>query len=1058
PGYDPLAYAVEEAHKRGLELHAWFNTFATSSTIAGAPAAEHPDWVCRDGDGNPMGSSRCLSPGLKAVRDYTVAMVAEIVGNYDVDGIHFDYVRWNEYDNTEAGMIFAKQAEDMDLPDGVYPPGMEEYLERREAEASSLNKTAAPAGSIRYLFDIEHPESGGIPDSTDLFPDATPGVKFASWADWRRGATNVFIKAVHDTVQAIRPWVKVSPAALGRYKEASWNGYYSVFQDAARWFNEGWIDLLTPMSYHWLNGTTMYSQLLSDWNPNIGPGKAAGRPYSVGPASYLITNWSNHQGIVEQCRTLSWVKGFQFFSYGNWKDSTYPMESSHTVFARKTKQPSYHFMNAGVPAAPAAGWVKNSDSSYTLTVTPDAGVTDPQWFVIYRSKEASIDVDSAEIMELVFADSTFDLEVAFDGLQLNDDRYYYGVTMASRYWVESALSNVVSTDVLPSISPRVVNHVPATDAVNIPNNQVVVLEFNKSMDAASIAANVSVTPAPSGLTLSWEHPRWVKEDHLVLNIGASWQFNTEYTVTVGAATVDQAGLQIDGNGDGTGGDAFTLQFTVSGADEEAPILVQSVPADADIEVDTDSPVTLLFDELLDPASLSDVFTFYYDEFSVSPSYCIFKDSEDRTFVTVKPNSLMATNETVTLDFKAGISDTTGNAMEAGYISFTTDSTYYQTRRIIDAFTGTYAWERPGFSGSTSGIIDAASSTTLLSGNNYVPGFGTDRGSMRIIVVPETETWFARIYSAALNGVKNIDTSMTIQAYIFGDGSGYQFRIALAESNSASSNLFEVSQWYTVNWTGWKMIEWDLNDPEQFGEWGGTGGSLDGTAYSVNSLHLKGNPEDPLNTVTCYIDQLRSAERVEGLPAANLPPVIEAISDTFTVSAIAVYIDAVFSDPNPGDKLTFTVIPDTTAISLRYYSSPVGRVRLRPDETYTGVSKILFIVTDDGVGELSDTSVMNLTVSINPAVHEIPERFTVYPNYPNPFNPVTSLRFDLPQSDQVSIEIFNTRGQRVAVLANRYFEAGSYTLQFDAGFLSSGVYIYRVMAGDQIRVDRMTLMK
>ena len=81
PGYDPLEFAIEEAHKRGLELHAWFNVFQTSSTTAGAPAAEHPEWICRDQSGNVMTSYRSVSPGLKDVRDYTVDVAIEIVNN-----------------------------------------------------------------------------------------------------------------------------------------------------------------------------------------------------------------------------------------------------------------------------------------------------------------------------------------------------------------------------------------------------------------------------------------------------------------------------------------------------------------------------------------------------------------------------------------------------------------------------------------------------------------------------------------------------------------------------------------------------------------------------------------------------------------------------------------------------------------------------------------------------------------------------------------------------------------------------------------------------------------
>ncbi len=1056
PGYDPLAYAVEEAHKRGLELHAWFNTFHCSSTIPGAPAAEHPEWVNRDGNGDPMTSSRSLSPGLKAVRDYTVELVVEIVENYDIDGIHFDYVRWNEYDNTEAGIMFAKQAEEMQLPDGQYPAGMIEHLEQREETRRDMSM-AKPTADNRYLYDIEHPWSGGVPDSTDLYPDATPEVAFASWGDWRRGATNVFIKAVHDTVQTLKPWVKVSPAALGRYKAASWNGYYSVFQDAALWFNEGWVDLLTPMHYHWLNGREMRDHLLSDWEPNIGQGIADERPYSVGPPSYRLSKWSQHQDIVEKCREISWIQGFQFFSYGNWRDSPYANESSHTVFAPKAKQPSYHFLNSDVPATPSVDWLKNNDSSYTLTVTPDGSVTDPQWFVIYRSEDDVIDVDNDEIAEIVFSDSAFSKEFFFDGLQLSD-RYYYGVSMCSRYWIESPVSVVSNTDILPVIPPRVTGHTPEDGAVEIPNNQIVVLNFNKSMDPSSISEHLSVSPEVDNLTLNWENPHWVREDHLVLNISASWDFETTYTLTLGASTEDQSGMNIDGNGDGTGGDAFSFSFTISGADEEPPVIINTVPEEGDVVVDTDAPVTLEFDELLNEGSLADKFTFYYGGYTIYPDYSVFTTPGHQTYVTVKPHSMLASSSPVTLDIAAGIRDTTGNSMGSASLNFHSDSSYYAEKKMIDNFTGNYSWYRPGYSGSTSGINDTESSSTLTR-ENYVPGFGSDKRSLRIICVPETEGWFARIYSADLNAVKNIDTSMIMQAYVFGDGSGYQFRIALAESNSASDNLFEVSSWFTVDWHGWKLVEWDLSDPAQYGEWGGmTGGSLDGTAYSVNSIQLQGNPATPLAPVTFYIDQLRSADRREGIPEPNQPPVIEDIPDTSTTSGTAIYIQAAYSDPDTDDNLTFRIVPDTNAFDFRYYSSAPGRVRILPDDTYEGVAEMMAIVTDNGVGELSDTAYFNLTVTPETRIADIPETFHVYPNYPNPFNPVTTVHFDLPSAEQVLIEIYNIRGRKISVLADRRFEAGSYKLQFDAGSLSSGVYFYKIKAGEYVHVDRMTLLK
>ena len=100
PGYDPLAKAIELAHEKGMEVHAWFNVFQTSSTYPGSPAYEHPEWICRDQNGTAMSSYRSLSPGLPAVREYTIKVAMEIVNNYDIDGLHLDYVRWNEHTNS----------------------------------------------------------------------------------------------------------------------------------------------------------------------------------------------------------------------------------------------------------------------------------------------------------------------------------------------------------------------------------------------------------------------------------------------------------------------------------------------------------------------------------------------------------------------------------------------------------------------------------------------------------------------------------------------------------------------------------------------------------------------------------------------------------------------------------------------------------------------------------------------------------------------------------------------------------------------------------------------
>ena len=90
--------------------------------------------------------------------------------------------------------------------------------------------------------------------------------------------------------------------------------------------------------------------------------------------------------------------------------------------------------------------------------------------------------------------------------------------------------------------------------------------------------------------------------------------------------------------------------------------------------------------------------------------------------------------------------------------------------------------------------------------------------------------------------------------------------------------------------------------------------------------------------------------------------------------------------------------------------------------------------------------------------QVPEKFTLYQNYPNPFNPVTHIRFGLPNSSNVKIEIFDVLGNRVATLLNANKSAGFHTIDFDASNLASGLYLYRIQAGEFTQMKKMVLMK
>ena len=100
----------------------------------------------------------------------------------------------------------------------------------------------------------------------------------------------------------------------------------------------------------------------------------------------------------------------------------------------------------------------------------------------------------------------------------------------------------------------------------------------------------------------------------------------------------------------------------------------------------------------------------------------------------------------------------------------------------------------------------------------------------------------------------------------------------------------------------------------------------------------------------------------------------------------------------------------------------------------------------------------LVTSIESSVLNIPQSFFVDQNYPNPFNPSTTIRFGLPSSSYVTAKLFNLLGQEVATLYEGQLQAGEHKLLFEATNLTSGIYFYRIQAGDYLGMKRMILMK
>ncbi|MBK7160476.1 MAG: T9SS type A sorting domain-containing protein [Ignavibacteria bacterium] len=114
----------------------------------------------------------------------------------------------------------------------------------------------------------------------------------------------------------------------------------------------------------------------------------------------------------------------------------------------------------------------------------------------------------------------------------------------------------------------------------------------------------------------------------------------------------------------------------------------------------------------------------------------------------------------------------------------------------------------------------------------------------------------------------------------------------------------------------------------------------------------------------------------------------------------------------------------------------------------------------GIDEVDDLLFIfkNQLVSIEQLSGIIPDKFKLEQNYPNPFNPVTHLEFGILNLGFVSLKVFDILGKEVAVLVNEKLSPGIYEAEFDGSSLSSGIYFYKLEAGDFIETKRMILLK
>jgi len=203
----------------------------------------------------------------------------------------------------------------------------------------------------------------------------------------------------------------------------------------------------------------------------------------------------------------------------------------------------------------------------------------------------------------------------------------------------------------------------------------------------------------------------------------------------------------------------------------------------------------------------------------------------------------------------------------------------------------------------------------------------------------------------------------------------------------------------------------------------------------------------------------------GLAYLNDPPIIFAAVDTFLSSGGGngySYARIYSYDARFGSALDTVDVAEWNLLQTGDYSSGSGNGRAG------GFASLVDIDVEESEKAVYSQTYYGWAVEkweydgtltgVEPISNAVPQEFALHTNYPNPFNPSTTITFDLLTSSSVTLDVFNTLGQKVATLVNEQLPAGSYKTTFDAAALPSGLYFYRLEAGQFSQIKKMTLLK
>ncbi|MBP7460990.1 MAG: Ig-like domain-containing protein [Candidatus Delongbacteria bacterium] len=362
-----------------------------------------------------------------------------------------------------------------------------------------------------------------------------------------------------------------------------------------------------------------------------------------------------------------------------------------------------------------------------------------------------------------------------------------------------------------TLPPHVDAASPSANQTDVMINSKIEITFNRPVERTLLEQHWKLEPAVNG-KFSWNG-----NSTNVKFTPDSLAAETLYKLTIPAEVTDLYGHAFDGNADSVAGDDYSLQFTTGVADIFAPDIASIYPADKDSTSLLQPAINLVFDEDLDVTTVADTsitFDLLPDGTPVAADRFYYSINR-RGIISLFPHEKLQPLTQYRIKLFPGIADPLGNTMNRSRRSvFYTRNQDDQITRIESFENGSISnWWKPQSSGSTVGIV-TDSTTSGADSVCYVP-IDQDHVGCKLDYGWDTLAgdWLIRVYLSG-GAPRNIyfTTDKILQVYILGDSSLNQFRFALDEADK-----HEVSPWYTIDWYGWRLVEWDLSRGET-GTW------------------------------------------------------------------------------------------------------------------------------------------------------------------------------------------------------------------------------------------------